>query len=93
VARLAGLPNEVLIRAKEILVALESTEDLAKGQREVAAAKRKQVSRDQSQLSFFAGPELLHPVEEEIAALDLLNLTPIEALNALYRLQQKLKDK
>lgn len=93
VARLAGLPNEVLSRAKEILVTLESTEDMAKGQREVAAAKRKQVSQDQAQLSFFASQDLLHPVEEEIAALDLLNLTPIEALNMLYHLQKKLKEK
>lgn len=93
VARLAGLPNEVLTRAKEILVTLETTEDVAKGQREVAAAKRKQASQDQAQLSFFASQDLLHPVEEEIAALDLLNLTPLEALNMLYRLQKKLKEK
>lgn len=92
VARLAGLPNEVLIRAGEILVTLEATEDLAKGRRETAAAKRQQVPQEQAQLSLFAGPEKLHPVEEELAALDLLNLTPIDALNVLYRLQKKLKD-
>lgn len=91
VARLAGLPGEVLIRAKEILTTLESTEDLARGQREVAAARRKQVNTDKAQLSFFADMDVLHPVEEEIKNLDLLNLTPLEALNVLYRLQQKLK--
>ncbi|MDT3699538.1 MAG: DNA mismatch repair protein MutS [Thermincola sp.] len=92
VARLAGLPNEVLIRAGEILVTLEATEDLAKGRRETAAAKRQHIPQEQAQLSFFAGPEKLHPVEEELAALDLLNLTPIDALNVLYRLQKKLKE-
>lgn len=92
VARLAGLPNEVLTRAKEILVSLETTEDLAKVQREVAAARKKQDRTGREQLSFFAEPAVPHPVVEEISGLDLLNMTPLDALNLLYRLQQKARE-
>ncbi|MHB9093311.1 MAG: DNA mismatch repair protein MutS [Eubacteriales bacterium] len=92
VARLAGLPNEVLTRAKEILVTLESTEDMTKGQREAAAARKKSGGSDKMQMTFFEEPGLPHPVVEEIAGLDLLNLTPLEAINILYRLQQRVKE-
>jgi len=84
----------VLGRAKEILTTLEVTEELAKGKREAAAGrKRLFVNQDRQQLSIFEEPKGTDPVVEEIAALDLLNLTPIDALNVLYRLQQKAKDK
>lgn len=93
VARLAGLPGEVLLRAKEVLATLEATEDLAKGQREIAAGrKRHNRGSDRIQLSFFDEPQYFHPVIEEIKRLDILNLTPVEALNVLYRLQQKVRD-
>jgi len=92
VARLAGLPSEVLARAREILLTLEATENMAKGQREVAAGRKKHCSSDQVQMSFFEEPVVKNPVLEEIADMDLLNITPIEALNVLYRLQQKVKE-
>ncbi len=93
VARLAGLPNEVLLRAKKILATLESSEDLAKGQRELAAGRKKYSGHtDRVQLSIFGESGSPHPVIEEISSLDLLNLTPLEALNVLYKLQQKLKE-
>lgn len=93
VARLAGLPNEVLLRAKEILSTLETTEDLAKGQREVAAGRKKQSQHfEKTQLRMFEEPKMVHPVIEEITGLDVLNLTPIEALNILYRLHTKAKE-
>ncbi len=93
VAKLAGLPSEVLTRAKEILATLEITEDLAKGQREAAAGrKRLREGHDCNQLSIFAEPGFPHPVLEEIKNLDLMNLTPLDALNYLYKLQQKIKE-
>ncbi|WP_418792477.1 DNA mismatch repair protein MutS [Phosphitispora sp. TUW77] len=93
VARLAGLPSEVLTRAKEILATLETTEDLAKGQREAAAGRKKHVRENERlQLSIFEEPGNTNPVLEEIKKVDILNLTPIDALNLLYRLHLKLRE-
>lgn len=90
VARLAGLPTEVLVRAKEILRTLEVQEELAKGKREAAAAKCRTGQSDSDQLSFFIELTESHPVLEEIKSLDVINLTPIEALTKLHEIQQKL---
>ena len=79
VASLAGVPKEVLERAKEVLEELEKNEQPS--QSKIPTRKQK------LQLSLF---ELEHPVLEEIKNLDLTNLTPIEALNKLKELQDKL---
>jgi DNA mismatch repair protein MutS len=93
VARLAGLPNQVLTRAKEILSTLEKTENLAKGQRETTVGrKRHQETQDNTQLSFFEEPKAIHSAIEELRSLDLNILTPLEALNILYKLQNKAKE-
>jgi len=93
VARLAGLPGEVLTRAREILATLETTEDLAKGQREAAAGRKKHARDDaRRQLSIFGETENINPVIEEIKKLDILNLTPIDALNLLYKLHLKIRE-
>jgi len=92
VARLAGLPTEVLARAKEILRTLEVQEELAKGKREVAAARRRAEMADNDQMSLFVEPSAAHPVLEELKRLDVMNLTPLDALNKLYEVQQRLKD-
>ncbi len=90
VARLAGLPEEVLARAKEVLKNLEAAEFDEVGQVRLAEHARKKAAPKTGQLSFFSAPTP-SPVEEEIRALDIAGLTPIEALNALSRLQEKLK--
>jgi DNA mismatch repair protein MutS len=83
VARLAGVPPEVLARARAILVDLERDEEglaqriLAGG----AAPKPGGV-----QLGLFGRS----PIEERLAALDLERLSPLEALLALRDLQQRL---
>jgi DNA mismatch repair protein MutS len=77
VARLAGLPAPVIARAKTLLADLE-----AEGQRRADA-------RETEQLGLFSTAP--HPVVEEISALDLAHLTPIEALNLLVKLQQRLR--
>lgn len=92
VARLAGLPTEVLARAKEILHTLEAQEELAKGKRETAAARLRVARPDADQLSFFVEPGNSHPVLEELKRLDIMNLTPLEALARLHEMQQSLKN-
>jgi DNA mismatch repair protein MutS len=79
VARLAGLPAEVVARAREILSALEQDE-LARGGRPSLSG----AAKPGEQLGLFAAPL---PVDDEltrrIAALDVDRLTPIEALTTL----------
>jgi DNA mismatch repair protein MutS len=88
VGRLAGLPTAVVERAREILMTLEEDEGERKSRREQAAQKlRKQPA---VQLTFFE--ERKHPVVEELLGLNVLALTPIEALNLLYQLQAKAKE-
>ncbi|MGC9003558.1 MAG: DNA mismatch repair protein MutS [bacterium] len=79
VASLAGVPKEVLERAKEILEDLEKNEH--------PFYRRIPTRQQKLQLSLF---ELEHPVLEELKKLDLTTLTPIEALNKLKELQDKL---
>jgi DNA mismatch repair protein MutS len=74
VARLAGLPEAVIARAKALLSELEAT-----GQRTADA-------RDAEQLGLFASapPD---PILRELTNLDLAHLTPMEALNLLAKWQ------
>jgi len=80
VAKLAGIPYEVIARAAQILATLEEREG---GGRVTETA----ASREPTQLSFLVESDS-HPVLEELKELDVLNMTPIEALNKLYELQQ-----
>jgi DNA mismatch repair protein MutS len=88
VARLAGLPREVVERSQEILATLEQSEGQRKEQREQAAQKLRQ--KPTVQLTFFE--EKKHPVVEELLGLNVMALTPIDALNLLYQLQAKAKN-
>ncbi len=90
VARLAGLPESVIDRAKQVLTNLEAAEFDEVGQVRLAERRRTARKTKTGQLELFA-PPAHSAVEEEIAALDLNGLTPIEALRALARLQEKLK--
>jgi len=79
VARLAGLPPRVVERARSILYELEG-----QAARREASAARDEEGR---QLALFeAGPS---PIEEELLEIDVMNLTPLEALNRLHRLQER----
>ncbi len=86
VAKLAGIPSDVLKRSQQILKTLEKNHNHAQGIMETT---------NPEQLNFFSSiepevytPEYLKDVEEVINSLDLNNLTPIQALNKL----QELKD-
>jgi len=85
VARLAGLPQEAIDRARDILKELESN---GAGSRAVNRIARVSEKRQTLQLTLFEGEK--HPVIEELENLDTSILTPIEALTKLYELQRKL---
>lgn len=98
VARLAGVPDSVIDRAKEIASWLEETDvtDKAKNLQVRTSAKKKEVVREavhaEKQMSLFDIYPADHPVLKELAGLDVSNMTPIQALNTLYELQKKLKE-
>ena len=98
VARLAGVPDSVIDRAKEIASWLEETDvtDKAKNLQVRTSAKKKEVVREavpaEKQMSHFDIYPADHPVLKELAELDVSNMTPIQALNTLYELQKRLKE-
>ncbi len=81
VARMAGMPKSVVKRAEEILKELEGIsggESLSKPVSEIAG------TREGMQLSFFQLEDpVLKQIRDQIASLDINNLTPVEALNKL----------
>jgi DNA mismatch repair protein MutS len=87
VARLAGLPETVVARARQILVNLEMGELDEAGQARLA--HRSDTAGGAGQLGLFT------PVErralDELKTLEVERLTPIEALNALARVVGRLK--
>ncbi len=86
VAKLAGLPVQVIERAKEILRNLES-ETLDENQTpRLAGHRQDKAPEDQSQLSLFA--ELEKQLSKELKELDPNQLTPIQALQKLDELRQ-----
>lgn len=88
VARLAGVPDSVIQRARVILEELDEADILKKG------GKRKRYLQTEGQLDL-AASAVLSKAEQEvlsiIRAFDPSSTTPLEALNHLYRLSQKLK--
>ncbi len=99
VARLAGLPDIVIDRAKEICDQLSDNDITEKVQKiEVktdSAGGRKKVTHyddvDIGQMSLFQNTSEQN-VLDELKAVDIQNLTPMDALNTLYRLQSELKN-
>jgi len=87
VARLAGLPPGVVERATEVLHSLER-EDLGREVGPSQEAAGRIAPSVQLQL-FEAAP---HPVVEELKDLDVENMTPVQALQALAELRRKAED-
>ena len=77
VAKLAGLPDEVIERASAILKVYENNEK-----------KKDTIIQTSLPLNF---EEKKSIVEEEIKKIDILNITPIEAINILSKLKEKVK--
>lgn len=88
VAAIAGLPRSVIKRAQEILADLEAEARAPGGHRE----RVRSLVAGATQLPLFAEPEP-SPVEEELKQINVDELSPLEALNLLYRLQQLAKSR
>jgi DNA mismatch repair protein MutS len=95
VARLAGLPGDVIVRAREILANLEGGEFDERGRPRLAGESVTQPV-DAGQLGLFGGDGAPTPAEEEtldaLRTLDLDRTTPLEALDVLARLAARLRD-
>lgn len=89
VARLAGVPDEVIVRAKEVLENLEKGELDEVGMPTLARRRKGPARPHPGQLSLFADDESL--VLEEIDATDVNTLTPIEAMNLIAQWRERLK--
>ena len=85
VARLAGLPRQVIMRAHEILARLETNDEYHNnlGQDILDDGRNQQPK----QVNLFETPAL--QLVQEIQNLDVLSLTPIEALNLLFTYKEK----
>jgi DNA mismatch repair protein MutS len=84
VAKLAGLPTEVLARAREILKNLEALEVDEGGHAALARAGRRQPQSQPAQLGLFGGGDpRLEKLRQALATLDVDSLRPIDALNLL----------
>ncbi|MDH4098995.1 MAG: DNA mismatch repair protein MutS [Nitrospirota bacterium] len=87
VARLAGLPAQVIERSKEILSNLEGKELNEIGEPKIAATSHPAQRHDVPQLDLFTvQPD---PVIKELLGVDLLNMTPLQAMNTLFELHKK----
>ncbi|MBO5112648.1 MAG: DNA mismatch repair protein MutS [Lachnospiraceae bacterium] len=98
VAKLAGVPEMVIDRAKEIAEQLSDNDILEKVQ-SIAVdhkdTKHKPIKYDEvdlSQMSLFDTVKD-EDVIKELKEIDISNLTPLDALNTLYKLQNKLKNR
>lgn len=84
VARLAGLPQDAIDRAKDILQDLESNGAASKA---VGKGAKVKVRQETLQMTLFDTEK--HPVVDELEKLDLSTMSPIEAMNKLYELQKR----
>ena len=93
-AKLANLPDSLIERASEILQQLEL------GEEQVAAEKAPLVEQTTGQLAFFveesspnkSGTEQTYErLIQKLKNLDLFAMTPLDAMNELYRLQKEAK--
>ena len=83
VAKLAGLPNEVIRRAKEILATVEKTA------RSLTTSESSIIEDKESLITFEEITE--KSVIEDIKKLDINSMTPVEAMNVLFELNSRLK--
>ncbi|MDO9210520.1 MAG: DNA mismatch repair protein MutS [Deltaproteobacteria bacterium] len=88
VARLAGLPPEVIDRAKEVLHNLEQGEFTEGGVPKLAISRKKKLTWDSHQRTLFQPPA--DPLREALKKIDPNQLTPLDALNILSELKARL---
>ena len=89
VARLAGLPPSVTKRAEAVLASLEAQQDRLQAAAPEAVDAPTTAAKEPAEspmASLFGGT-----LAESLLALDVMTMTPLEALNELYRLQEEAK--
>jgi DNA mismatch repair protein MutS len=88
VAKLAGMPTQVLDRASSMLVQLESSHELS-GNKPSKKGSKKSSAIDDMQLSFFQlNDPVLEQIREELVSIDINTLTPVEALMKLNEIKK-----
>ena len=101
VAKLAGVPDSVLNRAKEIVEELKDNDIVDKAKNIDVYSKKKtgnesKVAEENQQMSMFDGFASMPSTEDillELRDLDMNALTPMDAMNKLYQIQQKVKER
>ena len=81
VAKLAGVPNEVIRRAKEVLVAILDS----------SGQERKPAKPEETTNELTFDNVLESQLADAVRALDVNTLTPLEAINELYRLKKMIE--
>jgi len=89
VARLAGVPKEVVERSKGILAQLESEHLDAEGRPKIARRGKSRRGAE-IQLTLFAPTE--HPLLDEIRKLNLNETTPLRAMQLIQQWQEKVAE-
>lgn len=91
VARLAGIPEEIIVNAENILISLEDNNDIEEiyNAKSIESVKNRD-QKESQQLPLFSGVD---PLIEELKETDLLDMTPIDAMNFIYELKCKLKER
>jgi len=90
VARLAGIPDQVIKRSKQILFDIEQGE-YATGESACLGIVKEEAGRGPVQLDLFKKPE--NQVIDKLNQMDISAMTPLEALNVLNELQELSKKK
>lgn len=98
VAKLAGVPDMIIDRAKEIVKELTDNDITEKVQHisvDVKSDSKKVKQYDEVDLQQFSLFDTVkdEDVLKELEEVDVSNMTPLDALNTLYRLQNKLKNR
>ncbi len=88
VGKLAGLPKKVIKRAHEILKQL-NTADITKKAKKISKQSEEEIEKTSRQMDMFTMNET--QIIDEINKIDIMKLTPIEALQTLFDLQKKTK--
>ena len=84
VAKLAGMPSQVITKAQSILKILENSRSQSQNSKKI-----KQVTEESIQLSFFQLDDpVLENIREELTKIDINTLTPIEALMKLNAIKK-----
>ncbi len=89
VARLAGVPDQVLVRAREICNQLVDS-DIATKAKNISIAETKKEADSYQQMSLFSSPVEM-TIANELKTMDLNNITPLKAMLYLQELQDRLK--